>query len=314
MSGPEYPDAPPPEVPEEFAAAYREAYRRALGADPAADAGVEPGPEPFADPALDLPDVPPQEVVRVGTHRSEEHAKTSERAGADWRASRWVTPVLLGVGAVLLVLAAYGVGAALAGDDTDPRGSADPSVGTTTDPEPTDEPSDVQPTAKPSSSAGGWTGAVTPVTVDAISTDCTAPASNDSSGKRVTYVPENAADGKTQTAWRCSGTAVGETLTLRLAGESEIGEVGLVPGYAKTDPESGVDRYAENNRITRVRWTLADGVSVVQRLDPDPSSRAVQLLRVPLTETDTITLEILAVKRGPRNTTAISEVSLSAAD
>ena len=30
MSGPEYPDAPPPEVPEEFAAAYRDAYRRAL--------------------------------------------------------------------------------------------------------------------------------------------------------------------------------------------------------------------------------------------------------------------------------------------
>ena len=33
MSGPEYPDAPPPEVPEEFADAYRDAYRRALESD-----------------------------------------------------------------------------------------------------------------------------------------------------------------------------------------------------------------------------------------------------------------------------------------
>ena len=30
MPGSEFPDTPPPEVPEEFAAAYREAYLRAL--------------------------------------------------------------------------------------------------------------------------------------------------------------------------------------------------------------------------------------------------------------------------------------------
>ena len=86
-----------------------------------------------------------------------------------------------------------------------------------------------------------------------------------------------------------------------------------MPGYAKTDPVSGVDRYAQNNRITMVRWTLADGTSFVQRLDPDPSSRELQLLRVPRTTTDTVQLEILAVERGSRNTTAISEVALFAA-
>jgi hypothetical protein len=296
-------------VPEEFAAAYREAYRRALESGPGADVRADA----FADPALDLPEVPPQEVVRVGIHRSEEASPESERAGAGWRASRWFTPALLAVGAVLLVIAAYGIGAALAGDGADPPGSVDPGTGTTTDPEPTDEPSDVRPTAKPSSTAGGWKGEVTPVTVDAISADCTATPSNDSAGRRVTYVPENAIDGETQTAWRCSGDGVGQTLTLRLAGDADVAEVGLVPGYAKTDPESGVDRYAENNRITKVRWTLADGVRVVQRLDPDPSSREMQLLRVPRTTTDTLRLEVLAVRKGPRNTTAISEISLSAA-
>ena len=309
MTGPEYPDAPPPEVPEEFAAAYREAYRRALesgqGADVRADA--------FADPPLDVPEVPPQEVVHVGTHRSEKASRESERAGAGWHAPRWFTPALLAVGSVLLVLAAYWIGAALAGEDADPPGSAEPGTGATTDPEPTDGPSDVKPTARPSSTAGGWKGEVTPLTVDAISADCTATPSNDAAGRRVTYVPENAIDGETQTAWRCSGDGVGQTLTLRLAGDADVAEVGLVPGYAKTDPESGVDRYAENNRITKVRWTLGDGVRVVQRMDPDPSSREMQLLRVPRTSTDTLRLEVLAVEKGPRNTTAISEISLSAA-
>jgi hypothetical protein len=98
-----------------------------------------------------------------------------------------------------------------------------------------------------------------------------------------------------------------------MAAGVDVAEVGLVPGYAKTDPASGVDRYAENNRITRVRWTLSDGVSIVQRLDPDPTSRAVQLLRVPPTQTDTITLEILGVRRGPRNTTAISQIVVRSA-
>jgi hypothetical protein len=54
-------------------------------------------------------------------------------------------------------------------------------------------------------------------------------------------------------------------------------------------------------------------VQVVQRLDPDPSSRAMQVLRVPRTTTDTVVLEILGVQRGARNTTAISTIGLWAA-
>jgi hypothetical protein len=308
MAGPEYPDAPPPEVPEEFAAAYRDAYRRAL--DSGLEGDQENGADPFADPELDLPDVPAQEVVFVGTHRSEEPDKEPSPGGlSTLRSARWFMPVLLAAGAIALVLAAYGIGAALSGDGG-PATSPKPSATATADPDEIDEPSDAVPSTSPSNAPGAWTGALTNITVDAVSADCTAPASNDSAGHRVTYVPENATDGKTQTAWRCSGTAIGETLTLRLADDTDVAAVGLVPGYAKTDPESGVDRYAENNRITKVRWTLADGVSFVQRLDPDVSNRYLQLLRVPRTNTDTVTLKILAVKRGPRNTTAISEIAL----
>jgi hypothetical protein len=160
---------------------------------------------------------------------------------------------------------------------------------------------------------GSWDGPVNPVDVVAVSADCTAPPSRDAAGKKVQYVPGNTTDGRPATAWRCLGTGVGQRLVLRLGGDVKVAEVGLIPGYAKTDPDSGVDRYAENNRITRVRWTLADGVTVVQRLRPDPSIRAMQLLRVPATTTDTVTLEILAVARAPRNTTAVSEVLVAEA-
>ena len=124
---------------------------------------------------------------------------------------------------------------------------------------------------------------------------------------------KNLTDGDKTTTWRCDGTATGETITLKLPKGTQVAEVGLVPGYAKTDPKSGADRYAENNRITRVRWTLDDGTQVEQELDPSPTNRSVQSLRVPRTETDEITLEILETKRGPRNTTAISTVTFGAA-
>jgi hypothetical protein len=292
MPSSDVPDAPPPEVPEEFAEAYREAYRRALE----------------SDDSVDVPEIPAQEVVAVGTHRADAEPAHAPRA---WRASPWFRPVVIGASALGLVLAAYAVGTAVSGEDH--GRSAQPSAVHST------HGSKGSPDAKPSRSApsrlpGAWTGPVSDVSADAISSDCTAGPSRDSAGHKITYVPENAIDGKAQTAWRCAGTAVGEKLTIRLGSDANIAEVGLVPGYAKTDPESGVDRYAENNRITKVRWRLGDGVSFVQKLDPDASSRAVQLIRVPPTVTDTLTLEILSVKRGPRNTTAISEIAILQAD
>lgn len=303
MPGPEFPDALPPEVPEEFADAYREAYRRALE----------------AQQPVEIPEVPAQEVVAVGTHRADvapdvepEVERESEHESPSWRTSRWFLPVAAAVSALVLVLAAYAVGNALSDDG---GGGTRPSAAHSTRPTHSAHAGAQSPDAKPSRSAptrlpGAWTGPVTDVAPDAISSDCTAGPSRDSAGRKVTYVPEKAIDGKARTAWRCSGTAIGEKLTIRLGGDANVAEIGLIPGYAKTDPESGQDRYAENNRITRVRWTLGDGVSFVQRLDADPSSRAIQLVRVPPTVTDTIELEILAVKRGPRNTTAISEIAV----
>jgi hypothetical protein len=62
-----------------------------------------------------------------------------------------------------------------------------------------------------------------------------------------------------------------------------------------------------------VRWTIGD-VVVDQRLSPSKDDRSLRLLRVPRSETRSVELEILGVVRGPRNTTAISEVQLGRAD
>jgi hypothetical protein len=305
MPGSDTPDAPPPEVPEEFADAYREAYRRALAAGEGFDEHLQP------HAVSGLPEVPPHEVVHVGTHRS--GGDPADPVLARWRSSRWFLPAVIGVSGLALIGAAYAVGKVVSDDDGAPT-AARPTVGSTTRPHASPSTRTKPPrTTAPATVRGGWDGPVSAVPVKAIAADCTAAPGRDSAGRAVTYVPENAIDDKADTAWRCDGTAVGQKLTLRLGGDVDVGEVGLVPGYAKTDPESGVDRYAENNRISRVRWTLGDGTSIVQRLDTDRSSRAVQLLRVPRTTTDTITLEVLAVARGPRNTTAISDIRVLAA-
>lgn len=303
MAPPEIPDAPPPEVPEEFADAYREAYRRALQSDA----------EPAHGEVAVADEVTAPETGWIGTHRSEATSPaTAPATSADWRSTRWFLPVVIGASGLALVLAAYGIGTAF--NSSGEPGTATPSASRATKPS-APGPGHHKPShAAPSMAPEGWDGSVTAVSVSAISADCTAPPSSDSAGDKVTYVPENAIDDKADTAWRCAGTAVGQKLTLRLGRVVDVGEVGLVPGYAKTDPVSGVDRYAENNRITRVRWTLADGVSVMQRLTPDASYRSLQAIRVPRTSTDTVTLEILGVKRGPRNTTAISQVEVAAAD
>lgn len=215
------------------------------------------------------------------------------------------------------MLCAFVLGRMLSSDDPTDT-TAEPAAttsrvpaSTSPSPKPSKKPSPTKPTK--TTSAAAWDGPVSAVPVNAVTATCTSRPGNDSSGKPVSYEASNTIDGDTTTAWRCDGQAIGTVLTLTLPSGTEVAEVGLIPGYAKTDAKSGADRYAENNRITKVRWTLADGTVVEQKLDPDPKNRELQLLRVPKTATGTITVEILAVERGARNTTAISEFAVSRA-
>ncbi|WP_155918230.1 hypothetical protein [Marmoricola sp. URHB0036] len=305
MSGPTPPGSLPPEVPEEFAAAYRAAYERALAAQ-------SEGPEDEEEPSTDSSDTDELPLRRgrlvVGTHRTETYddEPTMVEKVTD---SPWFVPVLLAMLALLLVLGAYAVGRAFAGKvNSDDKPSSEPSVVMSEGGKNQAQ----QPVSTQAPGKGAWDGKVERVGGVRAKATCTSPPGQDASGAKVSYAAANLTDGVADTTWRCDGTGIGKKITLRLPDTMPIGEVGLIPGYAKTDDATGDDRYAENNRVTRVRWTIGD-VVVDQKVNGSTSDRSLRLLRVPRSETDQVQLEILAVDKGPRNTTAISEVQLGRA-
>ena len=135
----------------------------------------------------------------------------------------------------------------------------------------------------------------------AAGASCQAADAFDAGGNKVRYDPGNVYDEDMTTAWRCDGDGSGEKLTIDLADPTKIGEVGLIPGYAKTDPRSGVDRYAENDRIRKVRWVFDDGTAVEQTFDTSAKNRSMQSMRIPVTKADRVVVEILGAERGPQH-------------
>lgn len=333
MSGPDVPSTPPPEVPEEFADAYREAYERALAEQRREPQGAVGAHRARSGDTQEQPAVQDGPGQKPGAHAAWP-AGDQQEPEEDWteysvqspfaafRSSQWFVPALLVLAAAVLVLGAYGIGRIFAHgvDDAGPVAgqtgqptvpASDPSAnhsgGATS--KPTTKKTRAGKTAQPVV----WKGPVKAVPIASADADCTAPSSVDAAGHPVTYEAANAIDGHPDTTWRCPGKAIGKQLVLNLGGDVEVGEVGLVPGYAKTDPVSGANRYAENNRITKVRWTFADGSSVVQTLDGSAQDRSLRTVRVPKTKTDTVTLQVLAVQEGPRHTTCVSEVQVARA-
>ena len=141
-----------------------------------------------------------------------------------------------------------------------------------------------------------------------------APAGVDLAGQPVTYVAPNMVDGAVETCWRTPGDATGTVLTFRLDRPTEITEVGLVNGYAKTAYSGGrrYDWYQGDRRVLSVDWVFDDGTTVSQAFS---QTRAMQTRDVPPVTTSTVQVRITAVSppgRGPaaRNDTAVSEVSL----
>jgi hypothetical protein len=181
---------------------------------------------------------------------------------------------------------------------------------------PSESPSRTDPQAPATSPAGRlvgepYRGSVVPAGVAGAGASCRAEPSVDSGGNRVTYPATNMLDAADATAWRCEGNGRGVTLTFRLGARQRIAEVGLVPGYAKTDPFSGADRYAENRRIARVRWSFSGGEWVEQRFDTDAETRRMQTLRIPPVATCRVTVSIEQTSQARRNTVAVSGVRLA---
>jgi hypothetical protein len=158
--------------------------------------------------------------------------------------------------------------------------------------------------------SGPFRGPLAPVRIASASAGCTAPDGRDASNHLVSYAAGNVLDGRLVTAWRCGGAAIGQQLVLSLAHPTQIVRVGLVPGYAKTDPADGTDRYAQNNRITKVAWLFDGGHRVVQSMSGSATDRSLRTMRIHPVRASTVLLRVLAVEPGPRDTTMVSTVRL----
>lgn len=335
MSDPKLPGDVPPDLPPEYAEAYRRGYERALaGGSDDEPSRVDPEPtqatsefpplfvdEPDPEPE---PEPEPEPQPTGGAHRAEPEPEPEplplplEEQLADpltdeppRKRPAWLVPALLAGAVVVLLLAAYGVGrvvsGSLAGSPTaqqTPDGVVINEDGSTSTPSQT---SGNEPQGKK------YTGPTSTAAIGGASATCESKPGVDSAGHPVRYQPSNVYDEDMTTAWRCDGDGAGQRITVDLADPTRIGQVGLIPGYAKTDARSGIDRYAENNRITKVRWEFSDGTSIEQSFDPSAKNRNMQSMRIPVVKTSRVVVEILESKRGPRNTVAVSELRLGAA-
>jgi hypothetical protein len=124
------------------------------------------------------------------------------------------------------------------------------------------------------------------------SAPATSAASVDGTGATTTYEASNMLDGDPTTAWRMDGDGTGQVLTFTLDTTRPITTLGLTNGYAKTDPVTGADRYAQNRRILHVTWTVG-GRTVEQ--DLADGTRQVQAVTFPAVSANTIRLRIDAV-------------------
>ncbi len=98
----------------------------------------------------------------------------------------------------------------------------------------------------------------------------TAPPNQDVNGKQVSYDASNMLDGVPTTAWRAPGDATGMALTFTLPEPTELPQVGLINGYAKTSTDASgreFDWYRGNRRVDAVVWVFDDGTKVRQQLD-----------------------------------------------
>lgn len=147
--------------------------------------------------------------------------------------------------------------------------------------------------------------------IAAVTASSTADPGQEADGSAVSYAADQVNDGRPETAWRTPGDGSGERLVFRLPGRARIVQVGLIPGYAKTDPSDGTDRFTQNRRVLEVRWHLGNGQVETQVLG---DNRRLQPIPVDVT-TQRIELEIVSTRApsssDPRDYTPISEVLIN---
>jgi hypothetical protein len=216
--------------------------------------------------------------------------------------------------ALLAVAVVLGVGYALVGRDGHEVGSAERAeqnagaAATTTSKAPASSSAGSKETARPTRTSGPR-GPLRPVSVTAT---CQAPPGQDAAGTPITYDPAFTLDGVGETAWRCPGSAVGQRLVFDFGTPVTLTSVGLVPGYDKTDPVDGSNRFVDNRTVTGVTWRFDDGSAHRQAI-PAPQ-RAMTTSTLPTPErTQRVVLEITGTGNDTaiRDFTTISDVAFA---
>jgi hypothetical protein len=136
----------------------------------------------------------------------------------------------------------------------------------------------------------------------------TAPDHFDDAHNSTSYRASNVLDSNPSTSWRVVGNGQGATVTLILPRPRRVTQVGLIPGYAKTDPATGRNRFFQENRILEVRWLFDGGRTVSQRFRDLPVMQRTATNVV----TRSVTIQIVATRPGDPhyNYTPISDVQL----
>ncbi len=154
--------------------------------------------------------------------------------------------------------------------------------------------------------------AVGPLLPASVSATCQAPPGVDSAGAPVGYDAVNTLDGIGGTAWRCAGSAIGQRLVFDFGRPVALASVALVPGYDKTDPVDGTDRFGENRTVTAVTWGFDSGAVHRQEVAAPGRAMAEARLSAPVTTTRVV-LEIAGTGNdgAVRDFTTISDVAFT---
>ncbi len=148
------------------------------------------------------------------------------------------------------------------------------------------------------------------VTARTVEASESAPPANNGCAQPTAYDPQLVQDGDPSTAWRVAGDGVNQTMTLTMAQATHLTQVGLLPGYEKTDACTGAYRFKQLRRIERVTWTFDGGNTIVQTFRDEPT---IQHLPVDVTATTVvITIASTIEGNGGKNLdyAAIAEVQL----
>ncbi len=204
------------------------------------------------------------------------------------------------VGGIALIVVLIVVVALVTGDDASLGGGeapppepapADTTAPATEAPTPAATPT----TAAPPTSTGTPTPTIspsptvgTPVAVSRAAASGSAPNTTGAGGEPISYGPEQAIDGRNDTAWCVPGPGIGEFITVKFNQPVTVTRVEILPGYDKIDSYTGQDRFEENRKITDVTYSLRGAVygdhfsGNLRRLNPLnlPEATATKFIKI----------------------------------